>query len=492
MIGSGSKRLVMLGVDAADLDYIRRHQERLPVFRRLLSLGQVRRLDSPADRMAGAVWPTFYTASLPQEHGIYHHLQWDPQRMRLRRVSRRWLDCEPFWSSLVGRGLKAVVVDIPMLLPTSCPPAVEITNWGSHDQLSPLRVHPPGLSREVCRRFGKQHPMGWEIPVRKSWPEMVKICDRLIGGARRKGELCRWLLGTQEWDFFLAVFGECHRGGHLLWPREGENSAVPPGALLEVYQAVDEALGRVWELVPSHTSLVVFSLHGMGPNTSQEHFLPAVMDRINRGVGKTGSFLRKNKNGVGQRSLMRWLRERLPPALQNAVAQRVPVEIRDAVVNRAVTSGWDWSRTPAFPLLADLQGYIRLNLQGREAKGFLNPDREECDRYVDWACRCLHSLKAETGEPLVSQVHVTDFRCAPGRTRYLPDLIVNWREGPQVTRAFSSILGEVSAVPSTGRSGNHRPRGFSILVRPAGRPGSVSAPAHITDLARMAEQLLCL
>ena len=35
--------------------------------------------------------------------------------------------------------------------------------------------------------------------------------------------------------------------------------------------------------------------------------------------------------------------------------------------------GIDWARTKAFTLRADLQGYIRINLAGREGRGLVPP-----------------------------------------------------------------------------------------------------------------------
>src|SRR5271169_3280525 len=97
MSRSTTCKLAMIGFDAADLDYILSALGSLPNFRRALESGLLRRLHSPADLLAGSVWPSFFTASTPGEHGIYHIVQWDPDAMRLQRVKMGELKRQPFW-----------------------------------------------------------------------------------------------------------------------------------------------------------------------------------------------------------------------------------------------------------------------------------------------------------------------------------------------------------------------------------------------------------
>ena len=76
--------LVLLGLDAAELDVIEAHRQALPALRRVLDCGALARLGSTAHLLTGSVWPTFASGTLPGAHGVYHHLQWDAAAMRLR------------------------------------------------------------------------------------------------------------------------------------------------------------------------------------------------------------------------------------------------------------------------------------------------------------------------------------------------------------------------------------------------------------------------
>jgi predicted AlkP superfamily phosphohydrolase/phosphomutase len=263
--------------------------------------------------------------------------------------------------------------------------------------------------------------------------------------------------------------------------------------LLDVYRAVDDAVGHLLDSpAMKDVPVVLFALLGMGDNISQEHIVPKIVDRMNAAfAGATFSQESPDQPAhTGQRSMMRTLREKLPPGLQNTIARAVPVGVRDFVVNRSVTSGHDWSRTPGFALLADLHGYFRFNLRGRESAGSLDRDGEEFRRYRDFVRETFTTLTVPaTGKPLVKQLVFGDE--FPGtRQDYLPDVIVTWNVAGQATHIRSQVLGTIEAAPATGRSGNHRPHGFCSVGR--SDVADLNSASHIADLAPLAKQLLQL
>ena len=478
-------KIAMLGFDAAELSYIQEHLSMLPNFKRALSCGRLTQLSSPAQMFPGSVWPTFYTATPPGEHGIHHLMQWDADAMRLRRVSAEWLPNEPFWRELERRGLRVIALDVPMAFPPKECAGVEVSSWGAHDQVSPFTAYPRELKTEILRRFG-EHPMGIEVPVDKSLNERMHVRKNLVSGVALKSELVRWLLTSRPWDFFIAVFGESHRGGHILWPdaADGESS-IPASALLDVYRALDQALGSILAAINlADTTVIIFALHGMGANLSQEHFVTPLMDRVNAKFGELEPGLFPAGHAPRQRSAMRLLRENVPPWLQSKIANLVPQYVRDAVVDRQFTSGRDWPHTPGLALRADNNGYIRFNLAGRERNGMLEQGSKSLARYSDLVRESFKSLRTPDGSRVIGDVISSeDF---PGkRTNFLPDLIVTWN-GLEPASRTESTLGTLVAEMDTGRGGNHRGVGFQIVLSPGSEQGGrehPSEPLAITELA---------
>lgn len=482
----------MIGVDAGELSFIRASLASLPTFRRLFEAGQLFPLTSTAEYISASVWPTMYTGTLPGEHGISQHIQWDPERMAMRRITADWVYCEPFWYGLARQGLRVAALDVPFTFENQLPQAVEATNWGSHDLMGPFRANPPELARDIRRRFGR-HPMGYEIPVNKDSGQLAAMRREMVVGAETKGRLARWLRGTIEWDFLVAVFGECHRGGHILW-REPDDagSHVPHGALLEVYQAVDAGIGFVLDGVDlDATTVIVTALHGMGPNISQEHFVRRVMDRVNATFWQER--VAPSDDGPRRRGLIRGLREAVPARLQHAIARSVPVQVRDWVVGREVTGGLDWKRTPGFALRSDLYSFLRLNVVGRERLGSLDEGSDLYRRYVEWVTESFRGLKVVgTDAPIVRDVVPAQEVFSGARRTLLPDLILRWTAERPATRVGSDRLGVVTAAPDTGRTGEHRADGFALVLGRPAEGGGLPPLAHNRDFPRFVRHLLGL
>jgi hypothetical protein len=238
----------------------------------------------------------------------------------------------------------------------------------------------------------------------------------------------------------------------------------------------------------NETRVIIFSLHGMGPNMSQEHFLPEALVRANRHfAGRNPAAGSERARSNRRFNLARYLRASVPPGLQNLVARSVPVSVRDLVVNRATTGGYDWNTTPGFSLLADLNGYVRFNLKGREARGCLESHDGTLQRYTEYVHGVLIGLRhAGSGQRLVGDVHLAAERFPGPRTSYLPDAIVTWSDARPADRIESSAIGTIDATLSTGRAGNHRPHGFCITLQPGSSRCAEGPPGDLTELSRMA------
>jgi hypothetical protein len=74
----------------------------------------------------------------------------------------------------------------------------------------------------------------------------------------------------------------------------------------------------------------------------------------------------------------------------------------------------------------------------------------------------------------------------PGaRQSNLPDVIVSWTGVPTVSKIHSPDLGTIDAELPTGRSGNHHPEGFPLVVEPQGARGIVDKAGDILDVKPM-------
>lgn len=477
--------MLLIGLDAADPVLVDRWigDGSLPHLGALEKSGVHGRLETSARYLAGSPWPTFYTGRPPDHHGIYHDFQWRHEQMGFARPSPEWLAATPFWRTLRD-GVRVVAYDVPMTL--GCEPfgGREVSGWASHDVLGPPSSHPAPLIDEIRSRFGTW-PLQPEAFGRSPVEELLALRDELLANTRRSTEVALWLL-ERPWDLGIVVFGALHRGGHRLWDATSVEGEIAPhrraefdGALRELYVACDEAVGRLVASAPDAT-VIVFSVHGMMENTSRVDLLDDMLARVLRGP----------EAAAPRRSAVRRIGEALPLKWRRAATRAVPARLRDRMVTQWVTGGVDWSRTEAMALRADLHGYVRVNLEGREPRGIVAP--RDFDALCDRISEGLRSFRdAATGEPIVEQVVRTRELYDGGqRAERLPDLVVRWPETSATPHAsvtserFGTIERATPGRIPNGRSGNHRPEGMFIARGPGIAPGRrIAEPADILDLA---------
>ena len=489
--------VLMIGLDAAEITLIRQWMAEglLPNLAALQRRGAMTELQSTADWLVGAPWPSFYASSTADRFGMYHYLVWRPEKMTGERPDPAWMPLEPFWRQLPSQGRRVIAVDVPLCYAPHTYDGIEVSGWATHELLQKPGSSPRGLLEEIRRDFGDA-PFDEESAHQLSAAECIAVRDQCVETALRVGELGRSLMRQHIWDLAIVCFSSTHRGGHLLWDRtilKGRTTDAQlesiANALRDIYVACDAAIGRLIEEAGEQAAVMVFSLHGMGPNNDRTSMLPEMLARILAGGRSHGRPGRRSR-------LADRLRGMLPGELRARVKKRLPQVIQDKLTLYWRSGGLDWSRTEAFVAFCDLDGYIRINLRGRERDGIVPQERYGllCERIAAG----LRTFKdADTGEPLVSEIGFADQIFGDGPMRkYLPDVIVRWNATAAashrtiVSEAFGSIAWPTPGRHPLGRSGNHHRRGFLIA---AGDPFASNRPlndAHILDLAPTVLDLL--
>ena len=457
-------KVFLLGIDATSLGYLQENIAALPNFGRLLRSGLVLKPASPASLLNASLWQSFASGLPAGELGHYFPLQWDPSAMCFRQMKGDdRLDFEPFWNDLAEDGVKTIVFDATSTPVRGTAPGIQVIDWNTQCNV-PVRTNREDILRQLRRRFGSR-PIKDEIPVKKSRRTLTHYRDDLINSVRMKTDAILWLMQDYEWQFFLTAYFEGHRAGHNLWPIWDDFASDPPEeALLDVYREIDAQLGRIQAaLNSSDTVLIIFSMHGMAPGYAQDHFLPAVMDRIN------AAYLKKSGHPLPRYEkprIVRMLRQIVPPSLQLGMRKLVGQTVQDWLIDREWRGGKDWKSTPAFPVPGGGDtGFIRLNVKGRERDGFLPSSEAERAGFVEFLCDSLRALRVkETNEPLVRDIFFAQEEFPGPRSYLLPDLILLWKPERPAKEIWSEELGSIKAELKTGRGGIHTGEGFAILA----------------------------
>jgi predicted AlkP superfamily phosphohydrolase/phosphomutase len=485
---SDTPPVILIGLDAAEIDVVDRlvADGRMPNLARLRQQGRWGRLQTEPPHFLSLVWSTFFAGSRLGDQGWYFNKIWNPDRQRLQYVDPAWLPLRPFWLSL-DQAYRLAVLDLPYATPLPTRPNMTTLNgWQCHDDFGHNAL-PSALWARLAGRHGKPR-MTREVFGPQSAATLLAQRQEVLDGNRQFADICRDLLTGERFDLFLAVFGLVHRGTHYLWDLsqiDGENldgptRAILEGGLVDCYTSADEALGRVLDAAPPDARVVVFALHGMGPNDGWYEFLPRIIERIHRGGGGAPA-----KPGMLYR-----LRQALPWTLVRQVTRRIPSAWNQALVALWSRRMHDWPNTKYFALPMDYNGYVRLNLKGREKQGCVDPaDADRVIAEVDAALRSFRDIT--TGKPVIRGTIKVDELVPPTapRRRFLPDLVVLWDPpGPVwassgvVSEQFGEIRWPAGRKLASGRSGNHTPHGWFVARGPGIQPGLSARTYDTADL----------
>jgi len=488
-----SAKVIAIGMDAGDPVLLERWMDAglLPGLARLRRQGAWGRLVGADKFRAEAVWTTMLTGCGPERTGYWTALTFEPDAYGVAdRGAYDYAEIPPFYA--LGAGRRVAAVDMPQARLSPDVDGLQVLAWGAHSPQVTSCSSPPELFGELVDRHGrhpglnKDHATFWN-PV-----AVARLRRALRVGTRRRVAVCKDLLAREPWDLFVTVFSETHSAGHFLW-HLSEDTGHPVArtraedALLEVFQAVDAAIAEVVAAAGDDAAVVVFSPQGMESNSMDLPslvFLPELCYRLSfpgrRALGPGGDgppppVLRQPRALTWERWLWRH-RDR-----SGADGLRPPRACGELSYQPSMWYSDLWPRMRAFALPSFSEGYVRVNLAGRERDGIVPADQYEavCAEIEER----LHDLRdPRTGRPVVSEVLRT--RSGPDdRTPGLPDpdLVVCWHSAAWDV-VDSPAVGRIGPVPF-GRTGSHVNRGFIAVRGPGAEPGSRLPDGRVTDVA---------
>jgi predicted AlkP superfamily phosphohydrolase/phosphomutase len=296
------------------------------------------------------------------------------------------------------------------------------------------------------------------------------------------------MLSRETYDLAWLTFSAAHLAGHQFWDLsqlaeepDDRTRELLADALEAVYAAVDEAFARVLAALPDDADVIVTSAVGMDVNTSRADLLPEMLEAVLSG----GPITRGNGHHAG--AIWR-LRAAIPPGARGAIAQALPDRAALELTSRLELRGIDWSQTVAFAHPADNQGYVRLNLRGRERDGIVDPG--EADELMARIASGLQTFRDPDGTPAVASVDRVAEHHPGDRLDQLPDLVVQWspRAATTLPGVESAQFGAVVRHGSgSGRSGNHTPGDAWAVVAPGA--STPVAPGRAPALADVASSI---
>jgi predicted AlkP superfamily phosphohydrolase/phosphomutase len=521
--------VIAIGLDAVEPSLLEQwmSQGYLKNLSRLREQGIYGRLDNFRDSNVETAWTTFSTGCPPQKTGYWAMMGLKEGTYETEtRAAYDYQEYPPFFTFAEGK--RVISFDVPQLRLNDQVEGLQVGAWGAHSPQIPSGSIPESLFQELVDKHGPHPGLHNDYAICLDVKGTMRVEERFLTGIDRHSKICQDLMQREPWDLFLTVFCEPHGGGHIFWQLsqpdhplyEALHSKVSHDPLLAIYQAVDKAIGEMLEKAPENARVVIFSAHGMGPATIDLPtflYLPEFMYRYNfpgqYGLGYSDAnapvppmvtqmdwnYWERHLWGskYDKNPLRRFLRKATPTRIFNLIepwldATNQPDLISPFRLRREgeKTVPWNpgqwykplWPQMKAFAIPSFAEGYIRINLKGREPNGLVDPS--EYHAVCDDICEKLYRLKEpRTGIPMVTRIVRT--RENPlDRDPKLPDpdLIIVWQDEYASDVMDSPDYGRFGPLPPY-RAGSHRAKGFFMATGPDVPVGADLTSGHVLDLA---------
>jgi predicted AlkP superfamily phosphohydrolase/phosphomutase len=417
----------------------------------------------------------------------------------------------PFTDAL---GPRAVVFDPTYFDLARAPRTRGIVAWGAHDPGVACMSNPPTLLDEVSARFGAYPATEWLYGT--PWNSLAasrQMGQQLSAGVRMRTRVARWLFRERlpDWDLALLTISEAHSALEGLW--HGIDSSHPlhacPSAVAgaegirAVYAAIDDLVAELRAAFPE-AAIVVFSMHGMGPNRSDAASMLLLAELLYRRAFGRAYFNRQAASSAdldGQAAMSEseswdsWIAAGLPPAPaapREPLWRRLPRRFMPTTAKRIkrmlnhLTAGsgpapsfsldWMpgaryqlfWHRMPAFALPSFYDGRIRINLRGREAAGIIEPSQYQAfrDELVATLRECRDPV---SGEGVVQEIEFPAGSDPMDMGPTESDIVVLWSGAPM--GLVHPIHGQIGPIPYRRTGGHTGGPGFAFIDAPDMQPG---------------------
>lgn len=412
-----------------------------------------------------SAWASAHTGLSAAEHGICAYDKRVPGTYRIRPQRPVLRPGATYWEALGDAGKRVLVVNNVNGVVTPEINGIHLCGWSTHVTGIYTRTTswPKELAAELCRRFPDDlfHEDDWGG---MAYVDARRMQESILANLDRKAEVYGELLAREAWDHVHLGFDDVHAMSHVLW-HVADPDPEQAGVRLfpETLAALDSSLGVVLDAAGSGTTVIVTALAGIGPRNTWSHMIDRILARYFDGGGE-----RPSAYGVLGRLWGRqphWVTSRLLP-LKSALRERHLAPKR--------------RRSKAFAMpLNEESGAIRINLNGREPDGRVEPGAEydAVRRELDAALREL--CDTETGLPLV--LDVVHMPAAVTQDNHdLPDMFLLWNRAADMTAVESKRLGRITREFSPARSGDHHIDGALYARGPA--LGEAPLPSQVSVL----------
>ncbi|ADJ15446.1 alkaline phosphatase family protein [Halalkalicoccus jeotgali] len=439
-------------------------------------------LESQIPPWTPSAWPSLYTGVNPGKHGVFDFLAFEGYDWDV--INATHVRFPAIWEVLSERGLRSVVVNVPVTHPPGGIDGAVIPGYTAPEEPA---CHPEGILEEVREAIGEYRvypPHGSDVGSE----EAIANYRDLIAS---RGAAFRYLCREFDPEFGFVEFQSTDTVFHEL---AGDSRGVEA-----VYRAVDREVGSILGACEP-ASVFIVSDHGMGPYEDyefrvneflrREGYLEAVAGREG-GMPSWGTIherAQRDSSGAGAALKRALSRAALAGARVGLTSQRAHglldrVGLAEPVARvvptdliRAATEQVDFAASRAYMRSRTELG-VRINLAGREPDGVVASEDYESVR-AD-LIEALSAVSTPDGDPVFETVAPREEVFSGPHLEDAVDVVTVPHDYEQFLSA--RLLGEPFGEPE--EPWNHKREGIIAAVGKGVDSSADLSGAHLFDVA---------
>jgi predicted AlkP superfamily phosphohydrolase/phosphomutase len=408
-----SDRVLVVGFDALDFEYLEKFADSMPAFGQLRSSGVEAGLESTHPPWTGSAWPSLYTGCDPSHHGVYDFFVHDDYPDAVSMASRNDVHKPALWNYLSAQGRPSVVMNVPVTHPVEPIEGVLVPGYLANED---AQGTPSSIREDLSDAIGEQYRIYSETETSSEGDAKLAGYLDLI---RSRGRAADFLLREHEWEM---AFVQVQKTDSVL------HNFADEEAFRAIYEAADEFLATVMNVLDEDDTVVVCSDHGIGHRTGYSIYINEILsdhgfvEGSDSGEAKSLSSVKTELTGDAEGESARQgddLLAGLANVVQTSLSRvgvtpldvyraadsvglaETLVDILPTDVKSDVGEVVDWRASRAYCRSSTELG-IRINLAGRDSDGVVPQDRYESVR--DDLIELLRHLETPDGAPAFERV----------------------------------------------------------------------------------------
>ena len=453
-------RCILIGLDGAEPALVERWMDAglLPNLARLRAVGTYQPCASTRPPVTFPAWTTCVTGVNPGKHGIFDFTRTVPGQQQIQFINSTFRRVPALWNILSDAGKRVAILGVPGTYPPEPINGIMVAGFDS-----PVATAVDASFVEPREDFDAVKDWRFadfqESNIGPGWHD--EALKRLLAKIEDKERIALEQLNREDWDFFMLVFGESDTVSHHFWLfHDPDSPRHRPGhetAIQQVYQRLDETVGKLVEAAGENAVIGIVSDHGFGG--------------AGTGVVHLNNWLAENEylkfSGEGG-SLLKKLALRFVPERWRGTLFRLFKGVATRAESASRFSGIDWGQTRAWSEELNYFPSIRVNLDGRDLFGHVA--ELEYDAFVQELCEKLEAWDA------VAHAWPRAAIFDGPEIEHAPDIIIELaledgyshsclrsRGGPAFRRIEEQ---ELLGGKEKGMNGNHRDPGVFFLSQP--------------------------